>query len=237
MTRAKSRPQHELAQRLDLARRERGLSSKDLAEALSCDPRTVRRYLSGDRCPNRQIVELWERECELDPGTLTALHDRAAGLQQADPGPPWPDPPRRGPRTGSVAAAAVALLVTAGLFLLLHPTSQPAGSTRASPSASDISHQFKPAFTGPVWFRVKPTTGHAGEDHRVRIRWGGKQNTFSLRRLASGGQTLVLQKTGIDPTPILIKVDPPAGVEFGEGDPLDGDAQDVPSSWTKRTPG
>jgi transcriptional regulator with XRE-family HTH domain len=238
MAPAKSRPHHELAQQLDLARRERGLSSKDLAEALSCDPRTVRRYLTGDRRPNRQIVELWEQECGLAPGTLTTFHDRVNGVEKGDPQPPSSEPARMGRRTANVAGAAVVVLAAAAAFFLIRPHAEQAGVMRASPSGADISHHFKPAFTGPVWFRVRPTAARLGEDHRVRIRWGAKQNTFTVPRLASGGQTLVLQKSGTDDTPFLVKIDPPASVEFGEGDPPDGHARDVPSSsWTNRTSG
>ena len=52
MSPARSRAHHELAQKLDLARRERGLSTRALADALACDPRSIRRYLSGDRRPD-----------------------------------------------------------------------------------------------------------------------------------------------------------------------------------------
>ena len=236
MARVRSRAHHELAQQLDLARRERGLSTKDLARELTCDSRSVRRYVSGERRPNRQLVEAWERACHVDPGTLTAFHDRASGLQPAEQeataSEPW------SPRL-PVAAAAVAaalLLGTAALVLLLRNDSGSDGITRVGPQRADITHDFKPTFQGQVWFRVKPAAGNAGKDHRVRIRWGPKQNTFRIQRLSSAGQALFLRK-GDDDTTFVLKVEPPAAVEFGEGDPPGEGERQVPSNWTKRTSG
>lgn len=79
------RPDHKLAQALDLARREAGLTTAQLAKALSFNPRTVRRYLNGERRPGRDTVQRWEEVCRLTPGALTALHDSS---------PAGPEPPR-----------------------------------------------------------------------------------------------------------------------------------------------
>jgi transcriptional regulator with XRE-family HTH domain len=233
--RTKPRAHHEFAQQLDLARREEGLSARDLAEALSCDPRSVRRYLTGERRPSRDVVEHWELACHLEHGTLTALRDGSAAVSQ--------EQDERRPRSGMSrslllsVAAAVALLVALALLVVLRPFSQPGGAvTREHARASDIEHHFKRSYTGPVWFRVIPTAAHAGQDHRVRLRWGPLENTFTIRRLASRPGTLQLDKTRPDDVTLLVKVDPPAGVDFGEGQPPAG-ARKIPTRWTHRTSG
>ena len=231
------RTDHQLAQQLDLARRKSGLSSRDLAEALHCDPRTVRRYISGDRRPSRQMVELWEQRCELEPGTLTRLIDRPT-----DAAPPQDDstPSRRVPRAWLACAAVALALVGLGLFLRLRPSSTPqtAAVVHSSPASGDIQHHFTPSYKGQVWFRIAPTRVHRGEDHVVRIRWGNKQNTFTVDRLGSQPRTFVLQKMGVDDTTFLVRIAPPASVDFGEGAADDGHVEEVPSSsWTKRTSG
>lgn len=256
MGQTRSRSHHELAQRLDLARRERGLSSRDLAAALSCDPRTIRRYLSGDRQPNRQLVARWEQECDLEPGTLTAFHDRAIGAS-----PPGADPPpaakhalatraerdrataasrRAAPRRARaryLACAAITVLAVAGWFALLRPSSPRDSSpiTRASASRSYIAHHFTPSYTGQVWFRINPARADGSDDRRVRIRWGPSQNSFTLK--SAGARTLLLRKNKRDDVTFLVKVDPPAPIDFGEGRPPGDEARNVPSGWTKRTSG
>ena len=72
----KSAREHELAQQLDLARREAGLTTAQLAGALFCAARTVRRYMNAERRPPRQIVQNWETVCGLRPGRLTEIYDR-----------------------------------------------------------------------------------------------------------------------------------------------------------------
>ncbi len=138
----------------------------------------------------------------------------------------------------AVAAAVVGLLAAVVVVLVVGASSGPGAHdvTREAARDSDIPHHYEPTYTGPVWFRVIPTAAHVGEDHRVRLRWGPKQNSFTLDRLGSSARTLVLQKTGTDDTTFLVKVDPPARVEFSEGQP-DSDAQSVPSGWTQRTSG
>jgi transcriptional regulator with XRE-family HTH domain len=234
--RTKPRAHHELAQRLDLARREAGLSAKDLAAALSCDPRSVRRYLSGERRPGRDVVEHWERACHLEHGTLTALHDGSAAISQEQDEPEAPSGMSRSLLLAAVAA--VSLLVALALFLVLRPSSRSGGAavTREHARQSDIEHHFKRSYTGQVWFRVIPTAAHAGQDHRVRLRWGPHENTVTMRRLAPRSGTLWLDKTGTDDTTFLVRVDPPAGVDFGEGQPPAG-AQNIQTRWTKRTSG
>lgn len=75
--RRKTQEDHELAQQLDLARRMHGLTTAQLAKALYCSDRTVRRYLSGERRPPRDTVARWEEVCAAPPGTLISLYDRS----------------------------------------------------------------------------------------------------------------------------------------------------------------
>ncbi|HEV7808477.1 MAG TPA: hypothetical protein VGO80_21905 [Solirubrobacteraceae bacterium] len=134
-------------------------------------------------------------------------------------------------------AAAVSLLVVLALFLALRPSSQSGGAdvTREHARESDIEHHFNRSYTGRVWFRVIPTAAHAGQDHRVRLRWGPNENIFTIRRLTPPSGTLLLDKNRPDDITFLVRVDPPARVDFGEGQPPAG-AQNIPTRWTKRPP-
>lgn len=71
-------PYHEFAIELERARREAGLKSKDLAEQLFVGPRTVRRYLNGERLPTLETTERWEQACGIEPGRLTSIHPEGA---------------------------------------------------------------------------------------------------------------------------------------------------------------
>jgi hypothetical protein len=70
----------------------------------------------------------------------------------------------------------------------------------------------------------------------VRVRWGSKENTFTLRRLGAEPPALLLEKNDRGDFTFLVKVSPPAAVDFGEGR-LDGAARPIPASWGKRTAG
>ena len=67
-------PHHEFALELERARREAGLKSKEIAAALYVDPRTVRRYLNGERLPTLELTDAWERACGIEPGRLVRRH-------------------------------------------------------------------------------------------------------------------------------------------------------------------
>ena len=71
----RSAREHAFAHELELARREAGLTVAQLAKALDCVPRTVRRYLNAERRPARQVVVTWERTCRTRSGRLTDLYD------------------------------------------------------------------------------------------------------------------------------------------------------------------
>jgi len=91
------RPPHlEFALELERARREAGLRTKDLAEAVFVDPRTVRRYLNGERLPTLETTEAWEQACGIEPGRLLEQHPGAAHegprLVTERPSAPAPEP-------------------------------------------------------------------------------------------------------------------------------------------------
>lgn len=71
-------PHHEFSLELERARREAGLQGKDLAARLFVAPRTVRRYLNGERLPTIELTEAWERVCEIEPGRLSRHHPGGA---------------------------------------------------------------------------------------------------------------------------------------------------------------
>jgi transcriptional regulator with XRE-family HTH domain len=72
-------PHHDFALELERVRREAGLKPKELALELFVDPRTVRRYLNGERLPSLETTEAWERACNLEPGRLTRVHPDVVG--------------------------------------------------------------------------------------------------------------------------------------------------------------
>lgn len=125
-------PHHEFALELERARREAGLKPKEIAEQLYLDPRTVRRYLNGERLPSHDTTEAWERACKIEAGRLLRIHPEtvrgeplpagerpsAPAMQEADPGS------RR--RSGSQAARRWAV---AGILAVLAAGAAVAGVT------------------------------------------------------------------------------------------------------------
>ena len=71
-------PYHELGLELERARREAGLKARELAEQLFVSPRTIRRYLNGERLPTIELTQAWERACNIEAGRLDRLHPDAA---------------------------------------------------------------------------------------------------------------------------------------------------------------
>lgn len=145
--------------------------------------------------------------------------------------------------TTTVVRAAIAaglLLAALGLFLVLRESSsRPAGAATTHEQArdSDIPHHFTPSYTGDVWICVTPTPGQVGVDHRVRLRWGSNQNSFVVERLGTSGRTFVLQQNDRDDITFLVKVDPPAPVDFGEEPRPTATRYRVPAHWRPRTSG
>lgn len=153
------------------------------------------------------------------------LHDR----------PHLARPTRR--RLPHAPALAAVLLAALGLFLVLHESpSPPVAITHEQARRSDIPHHFTPSYIGDVWIHLAPTRAQVGANHRVRLRWGPNQNSFLVKRLGARGRSFVLQKNDRDDITFLVKVDPPARVDFGQGAPPD-DAQRVPANWRRRTSG
>jgi hypothetical protein len=74
--RQKRAEDHELAQALDLALRENGLTAKTIAPLVHWKERTCRRYVSAETRPDRDTVASWEAACGVEPGRLTAVWDR-----------------------------------------------------------------------------------------------------------------------------------------------------------------
>lgn len=72
----RSAREHEFAYELELTCREAGLTVAELAAALFCAPRTVRRYMNGERRPQREVVVRWEQACGTRAGRLTDRYDR-----------------------------------------------------------------------------------------------------------------------------------------------------------------
>lgn len=221
------RPDHKLAQALDLARREAGLTTAELAKALSFNPRTVRRYLNGERRPERDTVVRWELVCNAPPGTLIAPYD---GAPESDP------PPSRArfPLRSAVAAVAVivAVSVALGVELLLRRGEQPNLGQAAQKRSADVAyHRFTASHVGDVWVRVTPAREHAGELHRVTLRWGPVTQEVYLKNL-DRARALFTGKNKPDRVTMRVNVKPAATIAFGERNVPAG-ALDINQGWTK----
>lgn len=222
-----------VAQALDLARREAELSTAEFAHALAFNPRSVRRYLNGERRPARETVVEWERACKVEPGSLIGLYDGAGG-DPARPASTGEAARRPGSWSRVVwwTAAAGLLAVIAGLLLLRLDGNAESGAPSPDPKGvtGATVHNFTQTYVGDVWIRLTPADGRAGKDHRVTLQWGGKEQTRALPRLSARSRVLVTGKTGRDGTPLRVTVHPAAKIAFGEGDPPPG-ATDIKSSW------
>jgi transcriptional regulator with XRE-family HTH domain len=217
-----SGPDHKLAQALDLARREAALTTAELADALSFNPRTVRRYLNGERRPQRDTVVRWEQACQATPGTLTALYD----------GSPASDAPRTRFSLRSVAATAVAVAVVLGAVLLLRGDEHSNLGEAAQGHATSVAyHRFTTSYVGDVWIRIAPAPGHTGALHRVTLRWGQFVQEVDLNNLVHSRQ-LFTAKTRADRVPIRVSVTPSASIAFGETT-APADALDINQGWKK----
>lgn len=212
-------PDHKLAQALDLARREAQLTTAALAKELSFSPRTVRRYLNGERRPARDTVVHWEQACEATPGTLIALYDGAPASDIL--------PPARARFPRRSAVAAVAVFVALGVVLLLRGGGEPNPNEHPK---SVAFHRFTASHVGDVWIRITPAREHTGEFHRVRIRWGELIQAVDLKNL-DRSRALFTAKTSPDRIPMRVNVKPAATIAFGEGDAPG--ALDINQRWKK----
>lgn len=256
------RPDHELALRLELARRERGLSTQALAEAVYLSPRTIRRYLSGARRPTRETVVLWEKACELQEGDLTRFYDGSQDARANGDGSREITEERdraveltrrigdtsRPPREANVSPSrqsasrqnawpslgkpAVVVLVLAGLGVFLFFRFG-VESKETTDASSVAHHSFPIPYVGDVWARITPAPEHVDEDHEVTLRWGPKMRRVILRQLGPRPQSLLFKKLGRDSVPLQVLVRPPARITFGEKRPLDSNARDINAGWTK----
>lgn len=222
---ASSSPDHKLAQALDLARREAGLKTAELAHALSFNPRTVRRYLNGERRPDRDTVARWEQVCKTAPGALLALYDRsptsdaASTSTRARPG--------RRAATATVAVFATLLL---GVVLLSRANDQPERDAAAQQHPRGVAYNiFTKNYVGDVWVRITPAPQHIGEPHRVALHWGPNDQQLNLRHL-DRPTVLFTGKRGTDSTPMQVSVVPAATITFGE-DHVPADARDINHDW------
>lgn len=219
---ASSRPDHKLAQALDLARREAKLTTAQLAQALSFNPRTVRRYLNGERRPDRDTVARWEQVCKTTPGTLLELYNGSPTSELAPA-------PARLPRRAAVATAA-ALATLLGAVLLWSGTDQPDRGAEAQEHPRGVAyHPFTKNYVGDVWIRITPTPQHAGALHRVALHWGPNAQNLNLKHL-DRPTVLFTGKRGTDDTPMQVSVVPAATIAFGE-DHVPAGARDINHDW------
>jgi transcriptional regulator with XRE-family HTH domain len=221
---------HAFALQLELARREAGLSKDDLARAVFLSPRTIRRYLSGERRPDRATVVLWEQACGLEHGTLTALYDgRPTAEHEASA-----RQPSRASRSSPKVAAILLVLALGFVAVLLLRSDDGSKATAGQPAGpfSTVDHRFRPAYVGDVWVRVAATPEHVGEDQRITLQWGSKMRRVVVRRLGNTPLSLVFRKTGPDDTPLHVILRPSARIAFGQGEAPDAAPRNINAGWT-----
>jgi transcriptional regulator with XRE-family HTH domain len=217
-------PDHKLAQALDLARREAQLTTADLAKALSFSPRTVRRYLNGERRPERDTVVRWEQVCEATPGTLAAHYDDAPASDVP--------PPSQARLPLRLAAVAVAVAAALGAVLLLRGGDQPnLGEAEQQHPTGVAYHSFTTSYVGDVWIRITPARAHTGEPHRITLHWGPITQEVDLKHL-DRSQALFTGKRSPDHIPMQVSVTPAATIAFGESNVPAG-ALDINHGWKK----
>jgi transcriptional regulator with XRE-family HTH domain len=222
---ASSSPDHKLAQALDLARREAGLKTADLAQALSFNPRTVRRYLNGERRPERDTVARWEQVCKTTPGALLTLYDGSPTSDAASTS--TATRARLGRRIAVAAVAVFATLLT--VVLLSRANDQPDRDAPAQQHPRGVAyHTFTKNYVGDVWIRIAPAPQHIGQVHHVALHWGPNDQQLNLEHLDRPA-VLFTGKRGTDSTPMQVSVVPAATITFGE-DNVPAGARDI-NDW------
>jgi streptogramin lyase/transcriptional regulator with XRE-family HTH domain len=222
----------DLPERLLLAMKRAGFTQVDLARRLHSDPRVLRRYLSGERTPPREVIAAWERECAVAPGALSAP---AATSQAAEEDPPEPaaEPSgpkaerRRWPRWRWQAGWAIGLVVPVIGSALWWATIR---GGRAGPSATAV---IKPARTTvPVAPYVltplatadsQPSGITAGPDGNL---WFTEQAGDSIWRFPPRGNPTRVLSLKPGSHPFDITTGPDGNVWFTEGE-ADGTSADA----------
>ncbi|MFE0189008.1 helix-turn-helix domain-containing protein [Streptomyces sp. NPDC059008] len=186
-----------------------GLSLASLAAKTAYSKSSWERYLNGKKLPPREAVEALARVCGTDPTRLLALHEIAAQAWEAGPPQPAvapPEPARRRPRTlGPVALGALALLVVAGVALLL---ARPWQGDGASGPARGVASAGRAPGAAPAF------THRAGETFACHVRrtgdglYAGRSRTATaiLGNGTSGWEAVeaqcLLRHRGYDPGPV-----------------------------------
>jgi len=84
---------------------------------------------------------------------------------------------------------------------------------------------------GDVWIRIIPSRAHAGEAHRLGLRWGPLRQDVSLRAI-TGSRGVFFGKDNPDDVALRVNVEPAARIAFFEGDPPAG-ALDIKAGWQR----
>jgi hypothetical protein len=183
----------------------------------------VRRYLNGERRPDRDTIVRWEQVCGATPGTLIALYDSSPA---SDVSPP----PSRARFPLRSVLAAVAVMVALGLVVLLRGGDEPNSGDAAQPRPTGVAyHSFTASYVGDVWIRISPTHQHSGQRHRVTLHWGSLMQQVDLPNL-DRSRTLFTGKNRPDHVSMRVNVSPAATIAFGESNVPAG-AQDIKPRW------
>lgn len=240
-------PHHEFALELERARREAGLKPKELASKLFVDPRTVRRYLNGERLPTIETTDAWERACNIEAGRLSRMHPATArGGRNSDAEGGSASAAERASTGGAAAAGAgprerrqwvlptlvgLAVFVALGVVLLMRRVDEPPRRSGLDRPTAVAYHRFTASYVGDVWIRITPAREHAGESHRVTLRWGPNMQEVDLKSL-DRSRALFTGKNRRDRVTITVNVKPAAMIAFGERNVPPG-ALDIKEGWTK----
>lgn len=238
---------HEFALELERARREAGLKSSELASKLFVHPRTVHRYLQGERLPTIQTTKAWEQVCNIEPGRLVAMYpaarpsapspleeERLVGSVTEETVQGEAAEPAAGPgtrqRRGIAAAGVVIAVALAAMLLARGADNNGAREATAANPTGVAYHRFTGSYVGDVWIRITPAREQVGESHRVTLRWGAFERHVDLN--LDGSQTLFTGKRRPDRQILQVDVRPAATIAFGEGN-VPAAALDINRGWTQ----
>lgn len=140
-----------------------------------------------------------------------------------------------GPTTIEPPAVHVNIAADRGRVVPAASSAVAAPPSEVGPATSVTSEQFvyPESFIGTVWVRVSAARSASSQSPIVTLRWGAKEWRHRVR-MGDGPVFLMLEKTGHDPTPLRVSVQPAASIAFGTSQeaPATGVELAINSGWT-----
>ncbi len=105
------------------------------------------------------------------------------------------------------------------------------GLLRGKPS-TDFTFNHPRSYHGPVWIRLIAEIGNGNSEHRMEIRWGAWYREYSVK-LSEKEPLFLTHSKGNDgdSIPIIMRLDKPAYVSFGQGVPNSHKCIDINPFW------